>query len=191
MRGKGGAKPQGVTPSLKGGGGTALSLMQEGGDGLKLYTAEAIARVLGLTKEEVRALTESGAIREGYRDRQKLYELDAAAREIIQELKRPEEEKRHVDYTTERARLMQIKRRSEEYDLLVKQRQLFGKEEVQLALSKMLMAFKARLTAIPNRAAPQLAKMKNKAEIMELLSYLIEEALEELSNADDIFEEDG
>ena len=160
---------------------------------MALYTVDAIARVLGLSKQEVKSLTRSGVIEKGYHRERKLYSLDVTAKEIIQELKRPEAKKKHVDYTNERARLMRVKRQNEEYDLLVKQKRLYEKDELVFALSKMLIAFKARLNAIPNRAAPQVAEMSDKAEIMELLSSLVEEALEELSDVNSIFggEADG
>ena len=155
---------------------------------MKLYTSAAIARTLGISEKEIKNLTKSGVIKKGVTDRG-LYRLEETAREIIANYKLPEDQRENVDYNSERAKLMRIKRKSEEYDLKIKEGQLYGHDDVYMGLSKMLVSFKSRLSAIPSRAAQQAARMKKPAEITELLNFLIEEALNELSNAENIFDD--
>lgn len=62
----------------------------------QLYTSTAIARTLGLTEKEVKALTKTGVIRKGINDKG-LYDLGETAREILENYKKPEEERENVD----------------------------------------------------------------------------------------------
>lgn len=147
----------------------------------QLYTSTAIARTPGLTEKEVKALTKTGVIRKGINDKG-LYDLGETAREILENYKKPEEERENVDYTAERAKLMRIKRKGAEYDLQLRKGELHQSEEIEMVLSKMIVSFKARLSAIPSRAAPQVAKMTDAADIFDLLKNLVDEALTELSD---------
>lgn len=152
---------------------------------MKLYTSAAVGRLLGMSEKEVRALTAAGVIREGHTGTG-LYKLEETAREIIANYKKPEDERENVDYMAERAKLMRIKRMSEEYNLQVRKGQLVEMDEAELVLSKVLVSFKARLSAIPSRAAPQVATMNNSADVFDLLKQMIEEALEEMSDIDKV-----
>lgn len=156
---------------------------------MKLYTSAAIARTLGITEKEVIALTKSGVIKKGYTERG-LYRLEDTAREIIANYRKPEDERENVDYVTERAKLMRIKRMNEQYNLELRKKELIRADEVELALTKILVSFKSRLSAIPSRVAPQLARMTDSVDVMDLLKERINEALEELSDFDSIFEDE-
>lgn len=156
---------------------------------MKLYTSAAIARTLGMTEKEIKALTKTGIIRKGYTEKG-LYILEDTAREILENYRKPEEERENVDYVAERAKLMRIKRLNEEFDLNLRKRTLHTSEDIELLLSKMIVAFKARLSAIPSKAAQQTAKMTDSADIFDLLKGLIDEALTELSELEGLFKEE-
>lgn len=156
---------------------------------MKRYTSAGLARTLGMDTKEIEQFTKSGVIRKGL-DGNGLYRLEESAQEIIQEYKRPEQERESVDYATERAKLMRIKRLNEEYDLQLKKGELYYPDDIKMIMSKTLVSFKSRLSAIPTRAAPQIAKMSNSSDIMDLLKHLIDEALEELSDFDRVFKEE-
>lgn len=155
---------------------------------MKYYTAKALGRVLGMGEDEITALTRRGAIRDGLTDKG-LYTLEEAAREIIAAMRRPEERGKSADYTAERARLMRVRRQSAEYDLGLREKELHRTEEIELVVSKILVSFKAKIRSIPSRLAPQCAKLTGKEEIFDLLKQVTDEALEELSDIDAIFEE--
>jgi phage terminase Nu1 subunit (DNA packaging protein) len=158
---------------------------------LKLYTAVAVGRTLGISEQEVKALTKAGVIKRGYLRDRGLYILDVTAKEIIANYRKSEDERENVDYTTERAKLMRVKRQNEEYNLMLRKGELYAPEDVKLILAKTFVAFRSSLLSIPSRVAPQVEKMENASDIAELLSGMICEALERLSDFDTAFGEGG
>ena len=157
-----------------------------GGGGMKVYTSAAVAKKLGITKREVEEMTACGVIRDG-RYNEKLYKMEETARELIAEYRKPEEKRETVDYTTERAKLMRIKRLNEEFDLQLRERELHRTEDIEMILSKMIVAFKARIDAIPAKAAPVVAKMTDSADVFDKIKELTDEALRDLSDFDLVF----
>lgn len=155
---------------------------------MELYTTAAIARALGMTEREIKSLTKTGIIREGHTGKG-LYLLEETAREILENYRRPEDERENVDYMTERAKLMRIKRLNEEYDFNLRKGTMHTSEDINLLLSKMIVSFRARLTAIPAKAAPRAAKLTDSADVFDLLKDLIDEALTELSEFDTILKD--
>lgn len=157
---------------------------------MKLYTARAVARRLGIEEKEVIALTKTGVIKKGYTDRG-LYQIEETAKEIIANYRKPEEERENVDYATERAKMMRVKRLDAELSLKVRKGELYEPEDIKAALSKTLVSFKTRLLAIPTRAASRAAEMENPADIADMLKGLIEESLDEMANFDLMYNEDA
>lgn len=155
---------------------------------MRYYTAKALGRVLGLGEDEIRALTRRGAIREGIAENG-LYTIEEAAREIIAALKQPGGRRKSADYTAERARLMRARRQSAEYDLGLREKELHRTEEIELVISRILVSFKAKIRSIPSRMAPQCAKLTDREEIFDLLKQVTDEALQELSDIDAVFDE--
>lgn len=153
---------------------------------MRYYTAKALGRVLGIGDGEITDMTLRGQIREGLAVNG-LYTLEEAAREIIAAMKQPEERERNADYTSERARLMRVRRKSAEYDLGLREKELHRTDEIELLISKILTGFKAKIRSIPARLAPQCAKLSNKEEIFDLIKQVTDEALEELSDLDAVF----
>lgn len=153
---------------------------------MKLYTSASVARELGMTEQEIKFLTKTGVIKYGlYSDG--LYELNGTAKEIIANYRKPDDEREDVDYATERARMMRAKRLSEEYSLKERKGELHRSEDIELIMSKMLISFKAKLQALPSRIAPQAAKMSDSVEINDMIKKLVDEALTEMSNYDELF----
>ena len=66
--------------------------------------------------------------------------------------------------------------------------ELHRTEDIEIILSKMLVAFKARIDAIPAKAAPVVAKMTDNADVFDKLKELTDEALRDLSDFDLVFE---
>lgn len=153
---------------------------------MKYYTAKALGRVLGIEEDEITALTRRGAIKAGLAENG-LYIIEEAAREIIAAMKQPGGRQKSADYTSERARLMRVRRQSAEYDLGLREKELHRTEEIELVISKILVSFKAKIRSIPSRVAPQCAKLTNREEIFDLLKQVTDEALQELSDIDAVF----
>ena len=150
---------------------------------MKLYNVKGLSRVLGIGEGEIRAWTRRGIIKKGVASNG-LYDLEKTAQEIIAMLRGPEAREQSADYQAERARLMRVKRQSAEYDLGIREGALHRTEDLELALSKMLVSFKSRVRSIPARVSPQAAKMTNQEDIFDLLKQVTDEALQELSDVD-------
>lgn len=147
---------------------------------MKLYDVKAVARFLDVSERRVRQLRDEKVIAEV---RPGLYDLIDTNRRYINYLrKRNPESETAVDYNTERALLVRAKRKSEEYELQLKENRLHASEDIETVMKDMLVNFKARLMAIPAKLAPVLCKKTDRAEIFKLLKEHIDEALQELSD---------
>lgn len=155
---------------------------------MKMYTAAAVARRLDMTERNVRLLRDKGVLTE-YKPG--LYDLQTVTVQYINFLrqKNPEAEDK-VDYNTERAKLVRAKRESEELELQVRKNELHTTEDIEKALTDMLVNFRTKLMAIPAKLSPIMAKKKDQTEIFELMKAAIDETLEELADFDKICKED-
>lgn len=155
---------------------------------MKMYTAAAVARRLDMTERNVRLLRDKGVLTE-YKPG--LYDLQTVTVQYINFLrqKNPEAEDK-VDYNTERAKLVRAKRESEELELQVRKNELHTTEDIQKALTDMLVNFRTKLMAIPAKLSPIMAKKKDQTEIFKLMKAAIDETLEELADFDKICKED-
>lgn len=151
---------------------------------MKMYTAAAVARRLDMTERNVRLLRDKGVLTE-YKPG--LYDLQTATVQYINFLrqKNPEAEDR-VDYNTERAKLVRAKRESEELELQVRKNELHTTEDIEKALTDVLVNFRTKLMAIPAKLSPIMAKKKDQTEIFKLMKTAIDETLEELADFDKI-----
>lgn len=154
---------------------------------MKLYDVKTIARILDISERRVRQLKAENVIQE-YKGMTGLYELIPTVHSYINYLrKRNPESADNIDYNTERAKLIRAKRMGEEYDLRLKEGDLHTSEDIEKVLTGMLINFKSRLSAIPAKLAPVLAKKTDRAEINKLLKEAVDEALNELSDFDTLF----
>lgn len=163
--------------------------MMKGGVFLKMYTAAAVAQRLDMTERNVRLLRDKGILTEY---RQGLYDLQTVTVQYINFLrqKNPEVEDK-VDYNTERAKLVRAKRESEELELQVRKNELHTTEDIEKALTDILVNFRTKLMAIPAKLSPIMAKKKDQTEIFKLMKAAIDETLEELSDFDRVMKMGG
>ena len=141
-----------------------------------------------MTERNVRMLRDKGVLTE-YKPG--LYDLQTVTVQYINFLrkKNPEAEDK-VDYNTERAKLVRAKRESEELELQVRKNELHTTEDIEKALTDMLVNFRTKLMAIPAKLSPIMAKKKDQTEIFKLMKAAIDETLEELADFDKICKED-
>lgn len=156
---------------------------------MKMYTAAAVAQRLDMTERNVRLLRDKGILTEY---RQGLYDLQTVTVQYINFLrqKNPEVEDK-VDYNTERAKLVRAKRESEELELQVRKNELHTTEDIEKALTDILVNFRTKLMAIPAKLSPIMAKKKDQTEIFKLMKAAIDETLEELSDFDRVMKMGG
>ena len=156
---------------------------------MKVYDVKAIARILDLTERRVRQLKEQDIIQEYAPG---LYELIPTVHAYVNYLrKRNPESGENIDYNTERAKFMRAKRLDVEFDLGVKEGSLHTSEDVETAMSSILISFKSRLMALPSKLSPILAKKTDKTEIQQILKDTVHEALNALADFDTVFNKGG
>lgn len=155
---------------------------------MKLYDKNAVAKFLDMTPKNVERLTQKGILQTVQGN---LYSLVDANHAYIRYLRdRNPETQEAVDLNEERAKLTRAKRLNEELDLSVKKGELHKAEDVEKIMTATLINFKSRLSAIPAEEADKLATMTDKAKIFMHLNGKIKEALNELSNFEEMFKEE-
>lgn len=158
--------------------------IKKGGAVLKLYTTKAVATWLDLTEARVRQLRKEKIITE-YKPG--LFDLKTVNHEYINYLRKNSPTQEDVDYNTERAKLVRVKRESQELELRKRKDELHETADIEQVMTDTLIKFKARLMAIPAKQSPILAKKKSQAEIFKILKAAIDEALEELADFQTLF----
>lgn len=148
---------------------------------MRLYTSKVVAEYLDLSERRVRQLRDEGIIQEV---RPGLYELRPTIARYINYLRG---KTGAVNYTAEKALLTKAKREVEEIDLAIKRGDAHTSADVRLALTTMLLNFKTRLAAIPAKLSPELAKLKDTAQVFDTLKAAVDEALEELAEYEQAF----
>lgn len=150
---------------------------------MNLYSAKAVARFLDLSERRVRQLRDEKVISE-YRPG--LYDLESAVRDYINYLRKGNSGAGEViNYNTERARLVRVKRENLELDLQIRKGELHNSADVETVLTDALIKFKNKLMMIPAKLSPVLSKKKNEIEVFDALKAAVDEALSELSKFDE------
>lgn len=140
-----------------------------------------------MTPKNVKRLTDKGVIKTKSGC---LYDFLEANHAYINYLREKNSEAdTDLDFATERARLTKAKRLNEEMDLAVKKGELHRAEDIKKVMSATLINFKTRITAIPAEEAEALAAMNDKSEIFTYLNSRVKEALDELSNFQEVFKD--
>ena len=146
---------------------------------MRLYTSKVIAGYLGLTERRIRQLRDEGILEE---KRPGLYDLRGSIARYIAYIGGGIGKE---NLNTERAKLTKEKRIAAEMDNRVKRGELHSTEDIELALSTMLMNFRTKTLAIPAKLSPELAQMNgDRQKIFDRLRDECEELLQELSNYD-------
>jgi hypothetical protein len=150
---------------------------------MKVYATKVIAKILVLSERRVRQLRDEGIISE-YRAGSGLYDLAPTVSAYIQYLRRESDAGEEINIHTERALLIRAKRRSEEYDLRLREGDLNEAADVERLYGYMLSNFRARLLSVPAKVAPRVKGKTDEVEVEAIIKAEIDEALQELSNFD-------
>ena len=156
----------------------------------KIYTRKAVAELLGLSEKRIKQLTEDGAIKEFSHGHYKLWPTAKAYITYLQNAAGS------LDYNAEKASLTKVKREDAELSLALRRGELHRATDVEFILTNMLMAFKAKLEALPHKILPLLVNaMEGDAapdEALVILRKAMEEAVGELRDyTPDLFNSDG
>lgn len=152
---------------------------------MKLYTSKVVADWIDVSERRVRQLRDDKIITES---KPGLYSLKEANHQYIRYIRKdnPESESQ-IDYNAERAKLVRIKRESQELELQLRRNEVHSTEDVEQVMTDTLIKFKTRLMAMPAKLSPILSKKKDQTEIFKILKESIDEALEELSDFKTMF----
>ncbi len=152
---------------------------------MKAYTSKVVADWLEISERRVRQLRDMGVLTE---IRPGLYDLKTANHQYIRYLRKSNTDgESAVDYNEERAKLVRVKRESQELELQLRKNEVHTTEDIEQVMTDTLVKFKTRLMAIPAKLSPTLAKKKDQTEIFKLLKNAIDEVLEELSDFQTVF----
>lgn len=150
---------------------------------MRLYTSRVVADWLGISERRVRQLKDEGILVEktpGF------YDLKPSVARYIDYL-RGKNSGGAINYTDERAKLVRAKREGQELELERARGNLHTSEDIEAALTAMLLNFKNRMLTIPAKLAPQLCKLTEQASTFDLLKDAIDEGLSELSDYKNAF----
>lgn len=145
---------------------------------MTLYTSEVVARHLDVTERRVRQLRDEGIIRE---KRPGLYNLVDAMTRYIKYVNAGSK----VDLNNERAKLTKVKREAAEMENRARKAELMEVGDVEKAYSTVMMNFRSRILALPQKLAPAVASMEGDQQIQDLIQAELEEALETLSHVEE------
>lgn len=146
---------------------------------MTLYTSKAVAQWLGLTERRIRQMRDAGIIREA---KPGLYDMKPTVQAYLAYLRN-----NTGDLNQQRAELTKTKKELAKLELDERKGDLHRTEDVEQALTTMLMNFRTKIMSMPAKLAKTLAGMSDNAEIYDLLKKETDEALDELSDYDNAF----
>ena len=117
---------------------------------MTLYTSRVVAQYLNLTERRVRQLRDEGVIKE---KRPGLYDLMSRYIKYIGSGSK-------ADLNKERAKLTKAKRKAAEMENKVRKAELLEVGSVEKTYSTVIMNFRSRILALPQKLAPAVASME-------------------------------
>ncbi len=145
-----------------------------------LYPVSTIAKLFDITERRVQQLAKDGVIPKPEKGK---YELVASVRGYIKYLQERAygKEISHSDAHFEKTRLLKAQADIAEIELKKLRRKLIAVDDVELEWASLVMAFRSRLLAFPNKAAHAVLGDKKHHEIENKLREMVHEVLTELS----------
>lgn len=157
-------------------------------------TEVELAEYLGLSTRRIRQLVKEGVCVKSQRGR---YDLKGSVLGYINSIRQDDRQKttdiEKLKLTREAEQLMheRLKKRKTELEVSKLEKKMHTSEDVEYFWNAMVLAAKAKITAIPVKCAPVLVGIEDRKEIQSILKREISEALSELANYDiDKFESD-
>lgn len=146
-------------------------------------TQKFLAECLGISPRQVRNLKTSGLFQ--LPAGKKKYNLESCIKEYI-DFKVSDETGRRTGADKEKisAEHEEVKKQISLLKLRKLRRELHESSDVEFYLTGMLLAFRKRLEALPQKAAIQIAGVTDANEVMSILRKAVNESLNELSKYD-------
>ncbi len=151
------------------------------------YKRSVVANALGLSEKRVKQLTEEGILEEvapGY------YGLKESIQSYIRYLQNKNGDDGSTDVGKEKYLMTKAKREKIEAEVALIKGELHKASDIENAMGKILVAFKAKMLGLPHKVLPQIIATQDKNEIVEILRTAVYDALEELATYDELFDEE-
>lgn len=146
-----------------------------------LFSANDMAKALDLTPRRVQQLANEGILVKASRGK---YLAVESVRNYLQYQQEGTYSGTEVDLQEERALHERAKREKAELIVAVMKGDLHRSRDVEIVLNDMVASFRSRILALPTKLAPQLISKIELAEIKDILTKEVSEALTELSEYD-------
>jgi hypothetical protein len=152
-----------------------------------IVSTDAMATLLGFTRQRINQLAKEGILEKQAAGR---YPLMKNVQRYIEYLrtgvkdKGDEDDEAQAKYWEEKALHEKAKREMAEIKLAKLKNQMHDASDVELVMTNMLVTFRTRILAIPDKVAPRVIGLKNLSEISDAINNELLEALTELSEYD-------
>lgn len=158
-------------------------------------SSTVLSNLFGLTTRRIRQLENEGVIQKIARGKYSLQDNIKSYITYIKasaDLKENKTEEGKIDYDEEHALLERRKREKMELELAAMRGTMHYSEDVERVMNDMLSNFKAKILALPSRAAPRLITLSKIADIQEVLQNEVLDALNEMSqyNPNDFYSDE-
>lgn len=158
-------------------------------------SSTVLANLFGLTTRRIRQLENEGVIKKIARGKYSLQDNIKSYITYIKtsaDLKENKSDEGKIDYDEEHALLERRKREKIELELAAMRGTMHYSEDVERVMNDMLSNFKAKILALPSRAAPRIITLSTIADIQEILQNEVLDALNEMSqyNPNDFYSKD-
>lgn len=158
-------------------------------------SSTVLSNLFGLTTRRIRQLENEGVIQKIARGKYSLQDNIKSYITYIKasaDLKENKIEEGKIDYDEEHALLERRKREKMELELAAMRGTMHYSEDVERVMNDMLSNFKAKILALPSRAAPRLITFSTIADIQEVLQNEVLDALNEMSqyNPNDFYSDE-
>lgn len=158
-------------------------------------SSTVLSNLFGLTTRRIRQLENEGVIQKIARGKYSLQDNIKSYITYIKasaDLKENKIEEGKIDYDEEHALLERRKREKMELELAAMRGTMHYSEDVERVMNDMLSNFKAKILALPSRAAPRLITLSTIADIQEVLQNEVLDALNEMSqyNPNDFYSDE-
>ena len=152
------------------------------------YPVSTIAKLFNLTERRVQQLAKDGIIPKSNKGK---YELVSCVQGYIHYLQERAMGKDSApqDTYTERARLLKAQADKTELEVGTLKGNLLQIDQVESSWANMVTSCKSRLLTIPSKSAHQIALLTKPQEIERFLKHSIYEALEELGQESDNYDD--
>ena len=157
---------------------------------MTVCTLKGLCRRLDIPEDEMRQLVKGGTVSRGKIGEDR-FDLEETAAELIRHYRALRDDEQTADLQQERALLARVRRKNAEFDLALRTKELHRTEDIEFLLTQMLISFKAKLSALPSKLAPQLSRVDDSAQVYDILKRAIDETQTELADYDAVFSSDG